>query len=88
MLAHRQTAKMEDHTASAVRKCLLNTLATTPISGGRSFIRSLRTRQAIGDRGPVYKAFQVTKNIQDETQQHARSHAMRFHFIFPRHINT
>jgi hypothetical protein len=62
---------MEDHTVSAVRKCLLNTFAITPISGDCSFIRSLKTRQAMGDRGPGNEAFQVTKNMQqDETQQH------------------
>jgi hypothetical protein len=36
-----------------------------------SFIRSLKTRQAMGDRGPGNEAFQVTKNMQqDEIQQH------------------
>jgi hypothetical protein len=45
-LAPRPTPKL-DHPLSAVRDCLLNIFAATPHIGGRSSIRSLRTRHAV-----------------------------------------
>ena len=56
---------------SAVRECLLSTFATTATSGGHSFIRSLRKRQAMGTGDLTCNTFEVTKNMQqNETQQH------------------
>jgi len=47
LLAPRPTPKLEDHSLSAVRDCLLNTFAATFHIGGRSSIYNLRTRHAV-----------------------------------------
>jgi hypothetical protein len=47
LLPNRSTPKLEDHSLSAVRDCLFNIFAATLHFGGRSFIRSLRTRHAV-----------------------------------------
>ena len=47
LLAPRPTAKLEDHPLSAVRNCVFNIFATAVRIGGRSSIRSLRTRHAV-----------------------------------------
>jgi len=46
--APRPTPKLEDHPLSAARDCLFNIFAATLHIGGRSSIRSLRTRYALG----------------------------------------
>jgi hypothetical protein len=48
LLAPRPTPKLEDHPLSAVRDCLFNTFTATLHTGGRSSIRNLRTRHAVG----------------------------------------
>jgi hypothetical protein len=47
LLAPRPNPKLEDHLLSAVRDCLFNIFAATLHTGGRSFIRNLRTRHAV-----------------------------------------
>jgi hypothetical protein len=47
LLAPRPTHKLEDHSLSAVRDCLLNTFAATLHFGGRSSVRNLRTRHSV-----------------------------------------
>ena len=46
--APRPTPKLEDHSSSAVRDCLFNLFAATLLIGGRSSIRNVRTRPAVG----------------------------------------
>jgi hypothetical protein len=46
-LALRPTPKLEEDTFSALRDCLFNIFAATLHTGGRSFIRSIRKRQAV-----------------------------------------
>jgi len=46
-LTPRPTPKLEEHTFSALRDCLFNIFASTLQTGGRFFIRSIRTRQAV-----------------------------------------
>ena len=48
LLASRPTPNLEDHPSSAVRDCLFNLFAATLHIGGRSSIRNLRTRHAVG----------------------------------------
>jgi hypothetical protein len=47
VLAPRSTRKLEDHSLSAVRGCLLNKFAAILHIMGLSSIRNLRTRQAV-----------------------------------------
>jgi hypothetical protein len=47
LLAPRPTPKMEDHPLLAVDDCLFNIFAATLHIGGRSSIRTLRTRRAV-----------------------------------------
>ena len=48
LLAPHPTPKLEDHPLSAVHDCLFNLFAATLHIGGRSSIRNLRTRHAVG----------------------------------------
>jgi hypothetical protein len=47
LLASRPPPKLEDHSLSAVWDCLFNIFTATLYIGGRSSIRSLRTRHAV-----------------------------------------
>jgi len=47
LLAPRPNPKLEGHPLSAVRDCLFNIFTATLHTGGRSFIRNLRTRHAV-----------------------------------------
>jgi len=47
LLTPRPTVKLEDHPLSAVRDRVFNIFATAVRIGGRSSIRSLRTRHAV-----------------------------------------
>jgi len=47
LLAPRPKAKLEDHSLQAVRDCVFSIFAATLHIGGRSSIRSLRTRHAV-----------------------------------------
>jgi len=47
LLAPRPIPKLEDHPSSAFRGCLFSIFAATLLIGGRSSIRSLRTRHAV-----------------------------------------
>jgi len=47
LLALRPTPKLEDHSLSAIRYCLLNLLAFTLHFGGRSSIRNPRTHHSL-----------------------------------------
>jgi len=47
LLAPRPTPKLEEHSLSAVRDCLLNIFAATLHIEGRSSIRNLRSRHAV-----------------------------------------
>jgi hypothetical protein len=47
LLAPHVIPKMEDHTIEAVCDCLLRIFAATFHTGGRSYIRNLRTRHAL-----------------------------------------
>jgi len=47
LLGPRPTPKLEDHSLSAVRDCLSNIFADTLHTGGRSYIRNLRTRHSV-----------------------------------------
>jgi hypothetical protein len=47
LLAHLPTPKLEDHPLLAVRDCLFNIFVANLHIGGRSSVRSLRTRHAV-----------------------------------------
>jgi hypothetical protein len=48
LFAVRPTPKLEDHLLSKVRDCFLNIFSSTLHIGGRSSIRNLKTRHAMG----------------------------------------
>jgi hypothetical protein len=65
LLAPRPTPKLEDRPSSAVRGCLFNLFTATLHIGGRSSIRNLRTRHAVG-QGPTFMP--ITAVLKDNGQ--------------------
>jgi len=47
LLARRPNSKLKDRPLPSVRGCLFNIFAATLHIGGRSYIRNLRTRDAV-----------------------------------------
>jgi hypothetical protein len=55
----RLTPKLEGHPLSAVRDCLFSIFEGTLHNRGRSFIRNLRTRQAVATGAPLIMEFHL-----------------------------
>ena len=77
LLAPRPTPKLEDHTLSAIRDCLFNIFAAPFHIGGRSSIRSLRTRHA------VVSGNNLSRNIKTYLTKLATLLTWRLGFVHP-----